>query len=187
MAQVSPCSLTCYIYKNFTDIFPDLCNYRLACFFFTYCLHLQFINVNRYIKIYIFFYICRKFHKGTGFAQNVDHQKRFVLLKGQDVCFLKNQMKMKFRRKRLKMHKSKFVSIISRNLLCCILRNVVLILFLQYPENTVKFFQHIVTYSWACCCSECYSLFSTQFPILPFKPIGKDKLLPVHTMNMYGE
>jgi len=84
--------------------------------FLTYCLHLQFINVNRYIKTYIFLYICRKFHKGTGFAQNVDHQKRFVLLKGQDVCFLKNQMKMKFRRKRLKMHKSKFVSIISRNL-----------------------------------------------------------------------
>jgi len=85
---------------------------------------LQCINVNRYVKICVF-YLCRKFHKGTGFAQNVDHQKRFVLLKGQDVCFLKNQMKMKFRRKRLKMHKSKFVSIISRKLLGYILRNVV--------------------------------------------------------------
>ena len=80
---------------------------------------------------------------------------------------------MKFRRKRLKMHRSKFVSIISRNLLCCILRNVVLILFLQYPESTVKFFQHTVTYSWTCRYSECYGLFSMQFPILPLKPIGK--------------
>ena len=51
----------------------------------------------------------------------------------------------------------------------------------------MNFFQHIVTYSWACCYSECYSLFSTQFPMLPFKPIGKDKLLPMHTVNMYGE
>jgi hypothetical protein len=71
------------------------------------------------------------------------------------------------------MHKSKFVSIISRNLLWCILRNIVLILFLRYPENIVKFFQHIVTYPWACCYSAYYGLFSTQFPILPFKPIGK--------------
>lgn len=145
MAQVSPCSLTCYIYKKVLLICSQICVIIDWHVFLTYCLHLQFINVNRYVKI-CFFYLCRKFHKGTGFAQNVDHQKRFVLLKGQDVCFLKSQMKMKFRRKRLKMHKSKFVSIISRNLLGCILRNVVLILFLQYPEIIVKFFQHIVTF-----------------------------------------
>lgn len=159
------------VIKIFTEVFPNLCNYRLA-FFYLLPSHAGY-KCNRYMNVYIFC-ICRKFHKGTGFAQNVDHRKRFVLLKGQDVCFLKNQMKMKFRRKRLKMHKSKFVSIISRNLLCCILRNVVLIVFLQYPESIVKLFQHIVTYSWASCYSECYSLFSMQCPILPVKPIGKD-------------
>jgi hypothetical protein len=101
--------------KIFTAVFPNLCNYRLPCFV-TYCFHLQFINVNRYIKIYVL-YLYRKFHKETGFAQNVVRQKRFVLLKGRDVYFLKNQMRMKFRRKRLRMHKSKFISIIWRNLL----------------------------------------------------------------------
>jgi hypothetical protein len=55
-----------------------------------------------------------------GFAQNVDHQKRFVFLKRPDVCFLKNQMKMMCRRKGLKKHKSKYMfhfGIISRRFL----------------------------------------------------------------------
>jgi hypothetical protein len=84
---------------NFSNFMDDKCR---DCKFVAFICNMSILT----FKMFLWY---RGFHKEIGFAQNVDHQKRFVLLKGPDVCFHKNQMKMMSRRRRHRKQKSKYM------------------------------------------------------------------------------